>query len=128
MTILCVIGARGGSQGLPGKNIKPLLGKPLIVWTIETALSVPEIDKVVVSTDSEEIASVARNAGAEVPFMRPDSLSGPEIGKFNVWQHALRSCEEFYKENYEIFIDLDCTNPLRDVSDVSNVIKQLKRG
>ena len=52
MTILCVIGARGGSQGLPGKNIKPLLGKPLIVWTIETALSVPEIDKVVVSTDS----------------------------------------------------------------------------
>jgi CMP-N,N'-diacetyllegionaminic acid synthase len=126
MTTLCVIGARGGSQGLPGKNIKPLLGKPLIAWTIETALSVPEIDKVVVSTDSEEIAKVARNAGAEVPFMRPDSLSGPEIGKFDVWQHALKSCEELYKENYEIFIDLDCTNPLRDASDVSNIIKQLK--
>ena len=125
MTILCVIGARGGSQGLPGKNIKPLLGKPLIVWTIETALAVPEIDRVVVSTDSEEIATVARNTGAEVPFMRPDELSGPEVGKFDVWQHALRSCEEIYNENYEIFVDLDCTNPLRDISDVSNAINQL---
>ena len=126
MTILCVIGARGGSQGLPGKNIKPLLDKPLIAWTIETALAVPEIDKVIVSTDSEEIANTARIAGAEVPFMRPRELSGPEVGKFDVWQHALRSCEEFYNQSYDIFVDLDCTNPLREVSDVSNAIKQLK--
>jgi len=126
MTILCVIGARGGSQGLPGKNIKLLLGKPLIVWSIETALAVPEIDKVIVSTDSEDIAKVACRAGAEVPFLRPDELSGSEVGKFDVWQHALHSCEEFYKESYDILVDLDCTNPLRDVIDVTNVINQLK--
>jgi len=126
MTILCVIGARGGSQGLPGKNIKSLLGKPLIAWTIETALAVPEIDRVVVSTDSEEIAVVARDAGADVPFMRPDDLSGPEVGKFDVWKHALRTCEEFYNEKYEMFVDLDCTSPLRNEVDVSNAINQLR--
>jgi CMP-N-acetylneuraminic acid synthetase len=126
MKILCVIGARGGSQGLPGKNIKLLLGKPLIAWTIEAALAVPEIDRVVVSTDSEKIADVARQVGAEVPFIRPNELSGPEVGKFDVWKHALNSCEKYYNEEYEIFVDLDCTNPLRDVTDISKAIKQLR--
>lgn len=126
MTVLCVIGARGGSQGLPGKNIKPLMGKPLIAWTIEMALETPEIDRVVVSTDSEQIAEVARNAGAEVPFLRPEELAGPEVGKFQVWQHALSACEKYYREKYEIFVDLDCTNPLRDVDDISNAIAQFR--
>jgi CMP-N,N'-diacetyllegionaminic acid synthase len=126
MKTLCVIGARGGSQGLPGKNIKLLQGKPLIVWTIESALKTLEIDRVVVSTDSEEIASIARLAGAEAPFMRPNILSGPEVGKFDVWKHALQSCEEYYNEEYDVYVDLDCTNPLRDHLDISNVINQLK--
>jgi len=126
MTVLCVIGARGGSQGLPGKNIRELLGKPLIAWTIETALKTPEIDKVIVSTDSKDIAAIARRFGAETPFVRPDFLSGSDVGKFDVWKHALESCEEYYNEEYEIFIDLDCTNPLRDSSDISNTIKQLR--
>jgi len=126
MTVLCVIGARGGSQGLPGKNIKQLLGKPLIAWSIEAALQTPEIDKVIVSTDSKEIASIAREFGAETPFFRPEFLSGSEIGKFDVWKHALETCEKYYNEKYEIFIDLDCTNPLRDPSDISNIIKQLR--
>jgi CMP-N,N'-diacetyllegionaminic acid synthase len=126
MTILCVIGARGGSQGLPGKNIKLLLGKPLITWSIESALKTVGIDRVVVSTDSEEIATVAREAGAETPFMRPEILSGQEVGKFDVWKHALECCEKHYNEEYEIYIDLDCTNPLRDPSDISNVINQLR--
>jgi len=126
MTVLCVIGARGGSQGLPGKNTKELLGKPLIAWTIEAALQTPEIDKVIVSTDSKEIAAIAREFGAETPFIRPDFLSSSEVGKFDVWKHALESCEKYYNEEYEIFIDLDCTNPLRDSSDISNTIKQLK--
>ena len=126
MTVLCVIGARGGSQGLPGKNTKELLGKPLIAWTIETALETPEIDRVIVSTDSKEIASIARDFGAETPFIRPDYLSGAEVGKFDVWKHALESCEKYYNEEYEIFIDLDCTNPLRDSSDISLIINQLK--
>ena len=126
MTVLCVIGARGGSQGHPGKNIKELLGKPLIAWTIEAALQTPEIDKVIVSTDSKEIATIALEFGAETPFVRPDFLSGSEVGKFDVWKHALESCEKYYNEEYEIFIDLDCTNPLRDSSDISNTIKQLR--
>jgi len=126
MTVLCVIGARGGSQGLPGKNTKELLGKPLIAWTIEAALHTSEIDKVIVSTDSKEIASVAREFGAETPFFRPDFLSASNVGKFDVWKHALESCEKYYNEEYEIFIDLDCTNPLRDSSDISNIIEQLR--
>jgi CMP-N,N'-diacetyllegionaminic acid synthase len=126
MTVLCVIGARGGSQGLPDKNIKELLGKPLIAWTIEAALKTPEIDKVIVSSDSKNILSIAREYGAETPFLRPDFLSDSKVGKFDVWKHALDSCEKFYNEEYEIFVDLDCTNPLRDVTDISNVIKQLR--
>lgn len=128
MKTLCVIGARGGSQGLPGKNIKILLGRPLISWTIQQALQTPEIDRVVVSTDSAVIANVARLAGAEVPFIRPDRISGSEVGKFDVWKHALDSCEEYYEEKYGVYVDLDCTNPLRDCHDISNVINQLKEG
>jgi CMP-N,N'-diacetyllegionaminic acid synthase len=128
MTILCVIGARGGSQGLPEKNIKTIHGKPLIAWSIEQALATPEIDTVVVSTDSARIAEVAENAGAKVPFLRPDSLSGPTIGKFQVWQHALASCEEIFNEQYDAYIDLDCTNPLRDVNDISAAIAQFYAG
>jgi CMP-N-acetylneuraminic acid synthetase len=128
MSILCVIGARGGSQGLPGKNIRPLLGKPLIAWSIEQARATPEIGHVVVSTDSRAIADAARAAGADVPFMRPADLSGPTIGKFQVWQHALKACEAEYGERFEAFIDLDCTNPLRDPSDISAMIAQFRNG
>ena len=126
MTVLCVIGARGGSEGLPGKNIKLLLGKPLIVWTIEAALLTQEIDRVVISTDSKEIATISKKAGAQVPFIRPKELSGSEVGKFQVWKHALDQCENYYDEEYEIYLDLDCTNPLRDVNDISNVIYQFR--
>lgn len=128
MTILCVIGARGGSEGLPGKNIRGLLGKPLISWSIEQALSVPEIDRVIVSTDSQKIADVAKHWGAEVPFIRPKQLADRGAGKFQVWQHALEACEAIYRENYEMVVDLDCTSPLRDPSDISSVIKQLRDG
>ena len=128
MTILCIIGARGGSQGLPGKNIRPMLGKPLIVWSIEHALATPEIDRVVVSTDSPNIAEVAKSAGAEVPFMRPESLSGPDVGKFQVWQHALTACEDHFGEQYECFVDLDCTSPLREPTDISQAIAQFRAG
>jgi CMP-N-acetylneuraminic acid synthetase len=126
MTSLCVISARGGSRGLPGKNIRPLLDKPLIAWSIEQALATPGIDRVVVSTDSEAIASVARTAGAETPFLRPDYLATSEAGKFDVFKHALASCEKHYGEEYEYYLDLDCTSPLRDVSDISACIAQFR--
>lgn len=127
MTALCVISARGGSRGLPGKNLRPLLGKPLIVWSIEQALATPEIDRVVVSTDSPDIAAVARAAGAETPFERPAALATSEAGKFGVFKHALGACETHYQEEYELYLDLDCTNPLRDVADISACIAQFRR-
>lgn len=128
MTVFCVIGARGGSQGVPGKNIRNLLGKPLIAWSIEQALAVPEIDHVAVSTDSPAIAEVARAYGADVPFLRPDSLSGPEIGKFDVWKHALDACEAHYGETCDVYLDLDCTNPLREPSDIQALLAQFQAG
>jgi CMP-N-acetylneuraminic acid synthetase len=124
VNIVCVIGARGGSKGLPGKNIRPLLGKPLIAWSIEQARACPEIKRVVVTTDSEAIADVAREYGAEVPFMRPASLAGDTAGKWSVWQHALDACERHYREPIDVFVDLDCTSPLRDVADISGAIAQ----
>jgi CMP-N,N'-diacetyllegionaminic acid synthase len=127
MSILCVIGARGGSQGLPGKNVRPLIGKPLIAWSIEQALATPEISRVVVSTDSSAIAEIALNAGAVVPFLRPAELAGPTVGKFQVWQHALAECRRFFSEDYECYVDLDCTNPLRETRDISNCITQFRQ-
>lgn len=128
MAVYCVIGARGGSQGLPGKNIYPLLGKPLIAWSIEHALATPECDRVIVSTDSEEIASVARAHGADVPFSRPLEIAQSETGKFAVWKHALEACEKYYGEECDVYVDLDCTNPLREPVDISRLIHQFRVG
>lgn len=127
MNITCLISARGGSKGVPGKNIKKLLGKPLIGWSIEQAKNCPEIDKVVVSTDSEEIAGIARSFGAEVPFIRPAELANDTVGKWQVWQHGLEMCDSIYKEPIDVFVDLDCTSPLREISDISNAIRQFHR-
>ncbi len=126
MNVTCVIGARGGSKGLAGKNIRPLLGKPLIAWSIEQAKACPEITRVVVSTDSKIIADVACSYGAEVPFMRPADLANDTAGKWEVWQHALETCEEYYGEPIDLYVDLDCTSPLRDVDDISKAITQFK--
>jgi CMP-N,N'-diacetyllegionaminic acid synthase len=124
--ILCVVAARGGSQGLPGKNIRVLLGKPVIAWAIQTALKAPEIRHVVVSTDSAAIAEAARAAGADVPFMRPPELAHSETGKFQVWQHALAACEQTSGAHYDLFVDIDCTNPLIEPHDISNAIARFR--
>jgi CMP-N,N'-diacetyllegionaminic acid synthase len=126
MNVTCVIGARGGSKGLAGKNIRPLLGKPMIAWSIEQALACPEINRVVVSTDSPEIAEVSKRFGAQVPFLRPAELASDAAGKWEVWQHALNACETYYKEPIDLFVDLDCTSPLREVSDISKAIAQFR--
>ena len=127
MNIVCVISARGGSKGVKGKNIRSFLGKPLIGWSIEQALSCPEISRVIVSTDSKDIANIALSFGAEVPFMRPYELANDVAGKWEVWQHALKSYEEYYKESIDIYVDLDCTSPLRDIDDISSAIKQFNQ-
>jgi CMP-N-acetylneuraminic acid synthetase len=126
MNIICVISARGGSKGVKGKNMRPILGKPLIAWSIEQALACPDIARVIVSTDSGELANIARSFGAEVPFIRPAELSNDTAGKWEVWQHALKECEQYYKEEIDLYVDLDCTSPLRDIKDISAAIKQFK--
>jgi len=110
--MLAVIPARGGSKGVPGKNIKELAGKPLIVYTIEAALDSNIFEKVIVSTDSEEIADIAEKNGAEVPFFRPDDLSGDLVSSDDVIIHAL----DFYKQRkveFNSVCKLQPTSPLR---------------
>jgi CMP-N-acetylneuraminic acid synthetase len=124
MNRLCVIAARAGSQGVPGKNIRPLLGRPLIAWSIEHALRSGRFDRIVVSTDSGEIAAAARHAGADIPFVRPSELAGADTGKFQVWQHALDACERHYGERYDVYVDVDCTNPLIDDADIQSALAQ----
>jgi CMP-N,N'-diacetyllegionaminic acid synthase len=121
---LAVITARGGSKGLPGKNIKILLGKPLIAWTIEKGLESKYIDRVIVSTDSNEIATVSEKYGAEVPFMRPEELSGDNIGSFDVVAHAI----EYLARNgdeYDYVVLLEPTSPMRKKGDLDNAITAL---
>ena len=124
MNILGLIAARGGSKGIPGKNVRPFLGKPLIAWSIQHALACPEITRVVVSTDDERIATVARDYGAEVPFMRPPELACDGAGKWQVWQHALAEVNDRLGWSVDLFVDLDCTSPLREVKDISMAIQQ----
>ena len=87
--ILAIIPARGGSKGLPRKNIKPLLGKPLIAWTIEQALASKYLDRVIVSTEDEEIAAISRKYCAEVPFLRPKELARDDSPTIDTLLHAL---------------------------------------
>ncbi len=118
MKILCTICARKGSRGVPNKNIKNLAGKPLIVHTIEQAISAPLIDSVIVSTDSKKIVAIAREAGAEAPFIRPKELATDTASKIPVIQHALRYCIEQMDITPDLVIDLDPTAPLRSQDDI----------
>ncbi|MDC0213251.1 acylneuraminate cytidylyltransferase family protein [Gammaproteobacteria bacterium] len=126
MNIVCSICARGGSKGFPGKNVRQLKGKPLIAWSIDQAKHCVEIDKIFISTDSSEIAGVAKEYGALVPFTRPPELSDDNVGKWEVWQHAIKTYEEFTGEVVDILVDLDCTSPLREPSDISLAIKKFQ--
>jgi CMP-N,N'-diacetyllegionaminic acid synthase len=122
--ILCVIAARGGSQGVPGKNVRCMLGKPLVARAVETVLATPHIEEVFVSTDSTAIADAACAAGATVAFMRPAELAQATSGKFQVWQHALQTCAGARADrDYQVYVDLDCTNPLIEPADVSAAIE-----
>jgi CMP-N,N'-diacetyllegionaminic acid synthase len=115
---LGTICARGGSRGLPGKNIRSLAGHPLIAYTIATARRCTFIDQLVVSTDSEEIANVARRYGADVPFIRPSELASDTAGKVPAIQHAVREVEREARRPVDLVIDLDPTSPLRTADEV----------
>lgn len=122
--IVCVIPARGGSKGLPGKNIKMFFGKPLIAHTIEQAKNCGLIDRVIVSTDDVRIAEIAKKFNAEVPFMRPKILAQDKSNTMDVLWHAVKWLE---KRNYffDILVLLHTTAPLRSIDDINNSIKLL---
>lgn len=118
MKTLALIPARGGSKGIPKKNINLFFGKPLIAWTIEAALKCPQIDRVVVSTDSLEIAEIAAQYGAEVPFIRPPYLSTDEASTIDVVMHAFESTEKF-----DSIVLLQPTSPLRTHEDIGHCLE-----
>ena len=124
--VLAVIPARGGSKGLPGKNIRMFAGLPLIAHSISFAGLCPEIDRCIVSTDSEKIASVAREHGGEVPFLRPAELSQDSTPTWPVLQHALREMEAREKTRFETLLLLDPTSPGRLQEDVTAALKMLE--
>ena len=123
--VVCVIPARGGSKGLPGKNIKMFCGKPLIAHTIEQAKQSKYIDRAIVSTEDNEIAQISLEYGAEVPFIRPMELAGDSVATIDVLLHAINWLE--YKEQYpfKILVLLHVTTPLRSVEDIDNSIALL---
>lgn len=123
--ILCVIPARGGSKGLPGKNIKELADKPLIAYTIEHAKQSKYIDRVIVSTESYEIAQISKTFGAEIPFMRPLELAEDNAATIDVLLHAIDWMETVEKYFFDILVLLHVTTPLRTTEDVDNCIEIL---
>ncbi len=128
MKYIILICARGGSKGLPGKNIKPLNGVPLIGWSINIAKQIKRASRIVVSTDSEEIAKVALKYGAEVPFMRPKNLAQDDSSEWLVWRHAIKHVESHGDENIDAIVVLPVTAPLRSVKDVDACIDLFEEG
>lgn len=128
MKAIAFIFARGGSKGLPGKNTKVFGGKPLIAWSIECALSVERIEKVIVSTDSPQIAEVARYWGAETPFMRPPELATDESPEWLSWRHSLNWVKEEYGKLPEAFVSLPAIAPLRTSLDVERCLDEFAKG
>lgn len=120
--------ARGGSKGLPGKNIRLLHGMPLLGWAIGQAKSIPRIRRVIVSTDCVEIADVARYYGAEVPFLRPKSLSGDNSSEWQAWRHALKYVQNDEGKLPDIMVSIPTTAPLRDVSDIDRCLDEYEKG
>lgn len=119
--------ARGGSKGVPHKNIRPLCGKPLIAYAIEGGLSSGCVEKMIVSTDSEDIAKVAQQYGAEVPFLRPAELAADDSPEWLAWQHAVRFLQD-RGDNFDTFISLPSTVPLRKVEDIQRCVSAFKGG
>ncbi|MFV0624699.1 cytidylyltransferase domain-containing protein [Sphingomonas sp. ac-8] len=123
MSILGLIPARGGSKGIPRKNVLPMAGKPLIAWTIEAALAAGNIDRVVVTTDDAEIAEVASQHGADVPFLRPADLARDETPGIDPVLHAIDALP-----GYDIVVLLQPTSPLRTAADIDAAAAMARTG
>ena len=125
--ILALVLARGGSKRLPGKNIRPLAGKPLIAWSIDAARACPAITDVVVSTDDEAIAAVAREHGARTPFLRPPALAADTSTSADAALHALAFLRDEEGVTFDAVVLLEPTSPLRKSTDLSGVAELLAR-
>ncbi|MBW2104342.1 MAG: acylneuraminate cytidylyltransferase family protein, partial [Deltaproteobacteria bacterium] len=125
---LGLVPARGGSKGVPGKNLRLVRGRPLVAWAVECGVRAPSIDRVVVSTDSDQIAKAAQEAGADVPFMRPASLARDDTPMMPVMQHAVASVEDIYARIVDRLVLIDPTAPLRRVEDIERAIRMHEEG
>lgn len=123
--IIGIIPARVGSKGLPGKNWRPMCGKPLIAWTIEKALMSRHLDVIVVSTDGEYLAALARRYGAQAPFLRPAELSGDEASSYDVIRHTLDHYRLEQGREFDYAMLLEPTSPLREDGDIDRLIEAL---
>lgn len=124
-SVLAIIPARGGSKGLPGKNIKELCGKSLVAWPIHAAKSSLYVDKIIVSTDDPQIADIARQEGAEVPFLRPEELAADDSTTISVIVHAIDFLSEL-RETFEYCILLEPTSPLTESYDIKKAFELLE--
>jgi CMP-N,N'-diacetyllegionaminic acid synthase len=123
--VIAIIPARGGSKGLPGKNIKELCGKPLIAWSIEAGLASQYIDEVIVTTDSEEVAGIARDFGATVPFIRPAELASDTATSFDTVKHAIDFYQNESNKTFDYIVLLEPTSPLRERGDIDGMIEKI---
>jgi CMP-N-acetylneuraminic acid synthetase len=128
MEILAIIQARGGSKGVPGKNIKMLCGKPLIAWTIEAAKQATLVNRVIVSTDDADIARVAKEWGAEVPFTRPAELASDSAKSIGLLEHALHWLQENEAYTPDAIVQLKPTNPLRTAAHIDASVEKYSAG
>jgi CMP-N,N'-diacetyllegionaminic acid synthase len=126
--ILAVVPARGGSKGIPMKNLRSVGGRSLVALVGDVVALLPEIDRAVISTDHEEIARVGQDAGLDAPFRRPEEISGDRIGDWDVLVHALEATEANDGMHYDIIVMLQPTSPLRRAEDVRGTIKMMVEG
>ena len=126
--VLAVVPARGGSKGIPLKNLREVGGRSLVTLVGDVIAEVPEIDRAVVSTDHEAIAKAAEDAGIAAPFRRPEALSGDRIGDVDVLSHALEATEAIDGLRYDIVVMLQPTSPLRIAADISATVRMLAEG
>lgn len=123
--VIALIPARGGSKGIPRKNIVPFCGRPLIVHTIETSIQTNVFDRIIVSTDDDEIADISRRHNAEVPFLRPKELSQDDTKDFAVFAHTLHWLQEHEGYTPDLVFYLRPTAPLRKVDDIYRTLEKI---
>ena len=123
---VAIIPARGGSKGIPRKNIVDVGGRPLVAWSIEHAKAAASVERIIVSTDDEEIAAVASACGAEVPFLRPKELAGDTVLDLPVFEHALQWLEEHERYAPDVVVHLRPTAPLRPAGQIDAAVALLR--